>query len=62
MEQYGITVLALSKEVEKLADVYVRQGVIPLKYRTDGIHIAVAALNDLDVIRRLPCDVPLGRP
>ena len=50
MEQYGITVLALSKEAEKLADVYVEQGVIPLKYRTDGIHVAVAALNDLDII------------
>jgi len=50
MEQYGITVLSLSKEAEKLADIYVRQGVIPLKYRTDGIHIAVAALNDLDII------------
>jgi len=33
-----------------LADNYVVQGIIPLKYRTDGVHIAVAAVNDLDMI------------
>jgi hypothetical protein len=33
-----------------LADNYVVQGIIPLKYRTDGVHIAVAAVNDLDII------------
>jgi hypothetical protein len=26
------------------------KGIIPLKYRTDGVHIAVAAVNDLDLI------------
>ena len=50
VERYGITVLALNNEAEQLADIYVEQGVIPLKYRTDGVHIAVAAVNDLDMI------------
>jgi hypothetical protein len=50
IEEYGITVLALNDEAEQLADVYVEQGVIPLKYRTDGVHIAVAAVNDLNMI------------
>ena len=50
VERYGITVLALNNEAEQLADVYVEQGVIPIKYRTDGVHIAVAAVNDLDMI------------
>ena len=50
IEQYNITVLTLNVEAEKLADAYVEQGIIPLKYRTDGIHIAVAAVNDLDMI------------
>jgi len=50
IEQYGITVLALNYEAEQLADIYVEQGIIPLKYRTDGVHIAVAAMNDLDMI------------
>jgi predicted nucleic acid-binding protein len=48
--KYGITALALNDEAEQLADAYVEQGVIPTKYRTDGIHIAVAAVNDLDMI------------
>jgi predicted nucleic acid-binding protein len=50
IEQYGITVLALDAEAERLADIYTEQGIIPLKYRTDGVHIAVAAVNDLDII------------
>jgi hypothetical protein len=33
-----------------LADIYVAEGIIPRKYRTDGIHIAIAAVNDLDMI------------
>jgi len=47
---YGITVIALDNEAEQLADIYVEQGIIPVKYRTDGVHIAVAAVNDLDMI------------
>jgi len=50
IEQHGIAVLELNEEVERLADIYVEQGIIPLKYRTDGVHIAVAAVNDLDMI------------
>ena len=50
IDRYGVTVLALNSEAEQLADAYVEQGVIPLKYRTDGVHIAVAAVNDLDMI------------
>ena len=50
IERYGITVLALNNEAEQLAAVYVEQGIIPLKYRTDGVHIAVSAVNDLDMI------------
>ena len=50
IERYGITVLGLDDEAEQLADIYVEQGIIPLKYRTDGVHIAVAAVNDLHMI------------
>jgi hypothetical protein len=50
IKQYAITVLAFSDEAERLADIYVEQKVIPIKYRTDGVHIAVAAVNDLDLI------------
>ena len=50
IEQYGIVVLELNEEAERLADIYVEQGIIPIKYRTDGVHIAVAAVNNLDLI------------
>jgi desulfoferrodoxin (superoxide reductase-like protein) len=50
IERYGITVLGLDDEAEQLADIYVEQGIIPLRYRTDGVHIAVAAVNDLNMI------------
>ncbi|MCL2088765.1 MAG: hypothetical protein FWH14_04720 [Oscillospiraceae bacterium] len=50
IEKYGITVLGLDDEAEQLADIYVEHGIIPMKYRTDGVHIAVAAVNDLNMI------------
>jgi len=36
IKEYNITVLGVSEEAEKLADIYVTESVIPLKYRTDG--------------------------
>ena len=42
--------LSLSDEAEKLADKYVAEGIIPVKYRDDALHIAIASVNDMDVI------------
>ena len=50
IKEYGITVLAPSEEAAILADIYVSEGIIPQKYRTDGLHIAIATVNDLDMI------------
>ena len=50
IEQYGIKILETDKNAELLADKYVSENIIPIKYRTDGIHIATATINDLDVI------------
>ena len=50
LKEYRITVLAKSEESEMLADQYVSQGIIPIKFHTDGLHIATAAINDLDMI------------
>ena len=50
IEQYDVAVLAINDEAERLADIYVEHGIIPMKYRTDGVHIAVAAVNNLDMI------------
>jgi len=48
--EYNIAVLAPSDEAVKIADIYVAEGIIPKKYRTDGLHIAIATVNDLDII------------
>jgi len=43
-------ILKLDEETEKLAELYVAHGIIPEKYSKDAIHIAVAVVNDLDVV------------
>ena len=50
ISKYNIAVINVSEEAEKLADVYVFEQIIPQKYRADGVHIAVATVNDLDII------------
>jgi predicted nucleic acid-binding protein len=43
-------VLPNTEEIEELADEYVKEGVIPEKYRTDALHIATATFYELDII------------
>jgi predicted nucleic acid-binding protein len=50
IEQYKIRFLEANEIAEILADKYVSEEIIPQKYRTDGIHIAMATINDLDII------------
>jgi len=50
IEKYKIKILETDKNAEILADKYVSENIIPKKYRVDGIHIAMATINDLDVI------------
>ena len=48
--EYNIQTLPVSDAARSLANTYVAEGIIPVKYRTDGVHIAVAAVNGLDLI------------
>ena len=48
--EYDISVLAACDEAVRIADIYVMEGIIPQKYRTDGLHIAIATVNELDMI------------
>ena len=50
IEEYGITILPDNKEAESLAEIYVKEGIIPIKHRYDSLHIAIATINDLDYI------------
>jgi len=53
VEKYRIEILLFNEEVEKLANAYTSEGIIPRKYEKDGIHIAVATVNDMDFIASL---------
>ncbi|MDR3047366.1 MAG: hypothetical protein LBU51_07115 [Bacteroidales bacterium] len=48
--EYGISVLEIDKKAIDLADVYIEMGIIPMKFRMDGIHIAMASINEMDCI------------
>ena len=48
--EYSIQMLDSSGAANMLADQYVAKGIIPVKYRTDGLHIAVAAMHNLDFV------------
>jgi predicted nucleic acid-binding protein len=50
IELYKIKLLEANEVAETLADKYVSEDIIPQRYRTDGIHIAMATINDLDII------------
>jgi hypothetical protein len=50
LTKFNIPVLNMSDDAERLAGFYVTERVVPEKYRTDGLHIAIATVNDLDMI------------
>ena len=50
ISEYNIAVIPADDEARDLADVYVSEGVIPVKYRYDGLHIAIATINDLEYV------------
>ena len=42
--------LDIDMESVELAERYVKEGIIPEKYRSDALHIAVSVINGIDVI------------
>ena len=50
IEQYKVILLEANDNAKALANKYVSENIIPEKYITDGLHIAVATINDLDII------------
>ncbi len=50
IEEYNIQILPVSEEVEQLANIYVKEKIIPSKYIADAIHIAVAAIHNIPVL------------
>jgi len=50
INEYNIIIFSADDEAERLADLYVKEGVMPIKYRTDGLHIAIATIHNLEFI------------
>ena len=50
IEKYRIIVLGTSEEVEQLAEQYIADNIIPRKKNYDALHIAIASVNELDII------------
>ena len=50
LSRYEIAVLEVERNAYDLADLYVEMGIIPPRFRMDGVHIAMSAVNDLDCI------------
>jgi len=50
LEQYNIEVLETSTDVIQLAEKYIAENIIPKKKRVDALHIAIASVNEMDMI------------
>ena len=50
ISDYGITVLPAADDVDRLAALYVSEGIIPEKCMLDASHIAATTVNDIDFI------------
>jgi predicted nucleic acid-binding protein len=50
IDEYEMRFLEQSVESDRLAQVYVSEGIIPAKHLTDALHIATATVHDLDFI------------
>ncbi|MFH1772424.1 MAG: PIN domain nuclease [Candidatus Omnitrophota bacterium] len=42
--------LSFSEEIEGVANKYIAEGIIPVKYKEDALHLAIASVNNLDVV------------
>ncbi|MEI6155173.1 MAG: hypothetical protein WCQ90_13925 [Deltaproteobacteria bacterium] len=50
VEKLNPVLLEIDIETVELAERYIKEGIIPLKYRSDAIHIAVAVTNGIQAI------------
>ena len=50
IKEYGVEIIPASDEAKALALAYIKAGIIPQPYSTDGFHIAAATIKGLDFI------------
>jgi len=50
IDKYGIVTLDITDRSNELANLYVAEGIIPIRFRLDGAHIAIACIHGLDCV------------
>jgi len=50
INEFNVRALDESPEAQELADAYIQAGIIPARYKLDGVHIAITAINNIDCI------------
>ena len=50
LKEYAFTLLYLDEESERPGELYVRKGVVPERKIEDAYHLAIATVNELDVL------------
>jgi len=50
IKEYDVGIIPASDEAKSLAETYIKTGIIPQSYGTDGFHIAAATVKGLDFI------------
>ena len=50
IKEYNIPLFELTSEAKALGNLYIDDGIIPVDYRDDAFHVAVACTNDIDII------------
>jgi predicted nucleic acid-binding protein len=53
MKKYNVSKINGNERIERLADKYIANGIIPENKRIDALHIAAASVNELDYILSL---------
>jgi hypothetical protein len=50
LKQINPLLLDISVESMELAERYIKEGIIPVRYRSDALHIAIAVTNGIDAL------------
>ena len=50
IKKHDVVILNKSDDIIELADIYVKSGLIPPKFRFDAIHIASSTIHNMDCI------------
>jgi predicted nucleic acid-binding protein len=50
MNKHSPILLEMNEEIDAMADVYLDEGVVPLKKRDDALHIAVSTFHEMDAL------------